>query len=171
MEPEQSSSSVHNIVSGRVDGSVTMAHTIDRIVHGLSWRRLVLIVLAVVLLGCAGLALAGYAVYRVAGSVPQTTVVSILPAVPSTSAPVSATAPGTATATSAAIGSGEAVRAERLVATANHPAVTTTVPVEVTTSVPPVTTSSQSTPTTTTAAEHCSSPQSGNGVWWPSRVC
>ena len=158
---------MHNVVIGRVYGSVTMAHTIGRIVHGLPWSRVALIVLAALVLVSLIVALAGYTVYRAITPVPQTTVVSVLPA-PASTEPPAATTTATTTSTTAAtdpFAPDVAVRAERLVVTTNHPTPTTTptTTAVTTTTVAPTTTSGQSTPTTTTgaAANQCN----GSGPW------
>ncbi|QQQ77917.1 hypothetical protein IOD16_05340 [Saccharothrix sp. 6-C] len=166
MESEPAPSGVHNVVSGRVDGPVTMAHTIGSMVHGLPWPRVVLVVLAILIPAFSILLLAGYTVYRAITPLPPTTVVSVVPAPPSAALPsTSATTPPTTTATSAA--PDPVARVVLPVATttirpaANAPAPTTTAP---TTTAPTTSRPDEPTATTTTtsaAGQQCT----GNPPW------
>ncbi|MFJ6674116.1 hypothetical protein ACIQMJ_23660 [Actinosynnema sp. NPDC091369] len=164
MESEQASSSAHNVVSGRVDGPVTMAHTIGSTVYGLPWTRVVLVVLAILIPVFSILLLAGYTVYRAITPVAPTTVVSVVPAPPSSAPPsTSATTSPATTATSAA--PDPVAQVVLPVATTtirpavNAPAPTTTAP---TTTAPTTNRPGEPTTTTTSAAgNQCT----GNPPW------
>jgi hypothetical protein len=166
------SPNVHNDLSGEFHGTAVAAGSIGRVDIGVPRRRLAVVV-AVVIAGAA-LVVAVAATFvalearDALAAAPQVTVVTVGPGAPAplSSSAASPTTPLAPPVTSAA--SGVPVALVPPAGTTSRTTAATGTPTSTSTS---TTTSAPSPTTTTTAPSQCSPPQSGNGVFFPSRVC